>query len=80
MQRYRRFRVLWIVKINAAAREWGVPYSLLQHGAKQQQIAIDRKTFAALAATEPITFRCIVDECLRGAVSYPFKRRDISQL
>ena len=42
-QRKRQFRTLWIARINAAAREFGKPYSVFMNGLKKADIQIDRK-------------------------------------
>ena len=55
-QRKRQFRVLWIARINAAAREHGLSYSRFMHGLKQAGIEMDRKVLAQLAVTDPAAF------------------------
>jgi large subunit ribosomal protein L20 len=52
----REFRRLWVVRINAAARENGLTYSQLIRGMKAAGITIDRKILADLAATESAAF------------------------
>lgn len=52
----RDFRRLWVVRINAAAREHGLTYSQLIRGLKQAGVVLDRKALADLAATEPAAF------------------------
>ena len=52
----REFRRLWIVRINAAARENGLTYSQLMRGAKAAGITLDRKMLADLAATQSSAF------------------------
>lgn len=52
----RTFRSLWIVRINAAARENGTTYSRLMHGMKQHNISINRKVLADLAMNHPTVF------------------------
>ncbi len=52
----RDFRRLWIVRINAGARQHGLSYSQFIHGLSEAGIAIDRKNLADLAAVEPETF------------------------
>jgi large subunit ribosomal protein L20 len=52
----RDFRRLWIVRINAAAREHGLTYAQLMHGLKAAGNPIDRKQLADLAATQPAAF------------------------
>jgi large subunit ribosomal protein L20 len=50
------FRRLWIVRINAAARENGVSYSKLISGLKKADIALDRKILAEMAVSDPKAF------------------------
>ncbi|MBI4886337.1 MAG: 50S ribosomal protein L20 [Acidobacteria bacterium] len=52
----RDFRRLWVVRINAAARENGLTYSQLIRGMKAAGMAIDRKMLADLAVTERAAF------------------------
>src|SRR5512134_1857811 len=52
----RDFRSLWIVRINAAAREHGITYSQLMTGLKAAGVAIDRKMLAELALSQPEAF------------------------
>ncbi len=54
--RKRDFRGLWIVRINAAARENGLSYSQFIRGLKSAQVAIDRKVLAELAVTDAKAF------------------------
>lgn len=55
-QRKRQFRVLWVARINAAAREHGLSYSRFMHGLKQAGIELDRKNLADLAVSDPAGF------------------------
>ena len=55
-QKKRDFRRLWIVRINAAARENGLTYSLLTRGLKVAGMTLDRKALADLAVTQPAAF------------------------
>jgi large subunit ribosomal protein L20 len=57
--RKRDFRRLWIVRINAAAREQGLTYRELMHGLKAAGVALDRKVLADLAATQPDAFAAL---------------------
>jgi large subunit ribosomal protein L20 len=51
------FRKLWIVRINAAARELGnMTYSQLIHGLKVANVTVDRKILADLAINDPKSF------------------------
>jgi len=60
-ERKREFRKLWIARINAAAREHGVSYSVLTGGLKKAGIDINRKMLAELAINEPAAFKAVVD-------------------
>lgn len=55
-QRKRDFRGLWIVRINAAARENGLSYSRMMHGLKEAGVEVDRKILAQLAIEDPKAF------------------------
>jgi large subunit ribosomal protein L20 len=50
------FRRLWIVRINAAARENGLSYSRLIMGLQKAGIALDRKILAEMAVSDPEGF------------------------
>ena len=54
--RKRDFRSLWIVRINAAARENGLSYSKLISGLKKAGINLDRKILADMAVRDPLAF------------------------
>ena len=55
------FRGLWIVRINAGARELGLSYSRLIAGLKKLGVELDRKILADLALTDPGTFAKVVE-------------------
>ena len=55
-QKKRDFRALWIVRVNAGARENGLSYSRLINGLKQADIEIDRKVLADLAVLDKPAF------------------------
>lgn len=59
-QRKRQFRTLWIARINAAAREFGLSYSVFMNGLKKASIDIDRKVLADLAVFDKGAFEKIV--------------------
>jgi len=59
--RKREFRSLWIVRINAAARENGTTYSRLIGAFQKSGITINRKVLADLAITSPAAFTALVD-------------------
>ena len=52
----RRFRSLWIIRINAAARALGLSYSAFMTGLKKAGIALDRKILAELAVKDQAAF------------------------
>ncbi|OUM98258.1 MAG: 50S ribosomal protein L20 [Paenibacillaceae bacterium ZCTH02-B3] len=58
-QRKRDFRRLWIVRINAAARQNGLSYSKLMHGLKLAGIEINRKMLADLAVNDIDAFNSL---------------------
>jgi len=58
-QKKRDYRRLWIIRINAAARENGLTYSQLIRGLKTAGIALDRKVLADLAATQSAAFASV---------------------
>jgi len=55
----REFRRLWIVRINAAARQHDLSYSQLIDGLKRADITIDRKVLSDIAVHEPAAFAAI---------------------
>lgn len=57
----RDFRSLWIVRINAAARECGLSYSRLINGLNKAEIRIDRKMLADLAVNDMPAFRAVAE-------------------
>jgi len=64
------FRALWIVRLNAACREEGIPYSRFINGLKNANIAINRKVLAEIAVTDPDDFSKII-AMAKGAMSQP---------
>jgi len=60
-QRKREFRGLWIVRINAAAREHGLSYSRMMSGLKRAGVEIDRKVLAGLAVSGPRAFGALAE-------------------
>ncbi|MDR3515146.1 MAG: 50S ribosomal protein L20 [Azospirillaceae bacterium] len=59
-RRKRDFRGLWIQRINAGVRQYGLTYSRFMYGVKRAGIEVDRKVLADLAAREPETFKALV--------------------
>ncbi len=57
----REFRRLWIVRINAAAREHGISYSKLMHLLTEKKVGLSRKVLADLAVHHPDTFAAVVN-------------------
>lgn len=58
----REFRQLFAIRINAAARENGFTYSKLMGALKKNNIALDRKSLAALAKDHPATFASVLKQ------------------
>ena len=61
-QRKRQFRALWVIRINAAARENGLSYSRLMDGLHKADIQIDRKVLAELAVNDKNAFAQLAEQ------------------
>ena len=61
-QKKRQFRRLWIVRINAAARECGLSYGRFINGLEKAAITIDRKVLADLAVSDKPSFVAIAEK------------------
>ena len=61
-QKKRIYRSLWIVRINAAAREAGLSYSQFMHGLKLAGIELDRKVLAATATDDNSQFTLLAEQ------------------
>ena len=61
-QRKRQFRALWIVRINAEARNHGLSYSRLIAGLKKAAIDVDRRVLADLALHERDAFAALAEK------------------
>ena len=60
--RKRQFRSLWIARINAAARECGLSYSVFMNGLKKAAIQMDRKVLADIAVFDKPAFAKIAEQ------------------
>jgi large subunit ribosomal protein L20 len=58
----REFRALWIQRINAGARQYGLTYSQMMNGLKRAGIEIDRKVLSDMAITEVASFSSLVKQ------------------
>jgi large subunit ribosomal protein L20 len=58
----RVFRALWIQRLNAAVREFGLTYSRFIDGLGKAGVEIDRKVLSELAIREPEAFKAIVEK------------------
>ena len=58
----RTFRALWIQRINAGAREYGISYSQFMGKLKANNIELNRKVLADLAYNNPAAFKAIVEK------------------
>ena len=61
-QKKRQFRTLWIARINAAAREQGMSYSIFMNGLKKADIQVDRKVLSDIAVFDKAAFTQIVGQ------------------
>lgn len=60
--RKRQFRRLWIVRINAGARENGLSYNEFMHGLKLAEVDLDRKMLAEMAVNDPVMFAALAEK------------------
>jgi large subunit ribosomal protein L20 len=58
----RNFRALWIQRINAAVRPFGLTYSRFIDGMAKSGITVDRKVLSDLAINEPASFQAIAEK------------------
>ncbi len=61
-QRKRQFRALWIVRINAAARQYGLSYSRMIDGLNKAEVEVDRKVLADLAVHDQAGFEALAEK------------------
>jgi len=61
-QKKRQFRALWIVRINAGARQYGLSYSRLMNGLKKAGITVDRKVLADIAVHDIKAFGTLAEK------------------
>ena len=64
----RTFRALWIQRINAGVRQFGLTYSKFISGLEKAGVDIDRKVLSDLAIREPAAFQLIVEK-VKGALA-----------
>ena len=62
--RKRDLRRLWILRINAAARQHGVSYSRFMYALRQADIQLNRKMLAELAVRDPKAFKAVLDTAM----------------
>ena len=60
--RKRTMRSLWIVRINAAARQEGLSYNQFVAGCKKAEIGLDRKVLADMAVSDPAGFKAVAEK------------------
>jgi large subunit ribosomal protein L20 len=65
-QKKRQFRTLWIARINAAAREQGMTYSVFMNGLKKASIQVDRKVLSDIAVFDKPAFAQFVVQAKAG--------------
>jgi large subunit ribosomal protein L20 len=65
----RDFRRLWVIRINAAAREHGMTYGELIRGLKVAGVLLDRKSLAELAVKHPAAFKTVADQAKTASAS-----------
>ena len=70
-RRKRDFRRLWITRINAAARIYGLSYSLFVHGLKKAGVLLDRKNLADMAIKDQEAFAKLARLALEYQANVP---------
>jgi|SRR5882724_10304459 len=70
-RRKRTFRALWIQRLNAAVRPFGLTYSRFIAGLAKAQVMVDRKVLSDLAISEPAAFEAIVGKVKDALGSEP---------
>ena len=65
----RNFRALWIQRINAAVRDYGLTYGRFIDGLSKAEVAVDRKVLSDLAITQPEAFGVLVEKA-KAALAY----------
>ena len=65
----RTFRALWIQRINAGAREFGMTYSRFMDGLHKAGIELDRKVLADLAMNQPQHFEKLVEQAKKAVAA-----------
>ena len=58
----RTFRALWIQRLNAAVRPFGLTYSRFIDGLGKAGVSVDRKVLSDLAISEPAAFQTVVEK------------------
>ncbi|GIK79982.1 MAG: 50S ribosomal protein L20 [Pseudorhodoplanes sp.] len=70
-RRKRTFRALWIQRLNAAVRPFGITYSRFIAGLDKAGILVDRKVLSDLAIREPAAFQAIVEKAKSALPAQP---------
>ena len=76
-RRKRTFRALWIQRLNAAVRPFGLNYSKFIDGLAKAGLVVDRKVLSDLAIHEPAAFQAIVEKA-KAALPAKAKRRRLA--
>jgi large subunit ribosomal protein L20 len=69
--RKREFRRLWIIRINAAARQNDLSYNVFMNGLRKAGIEVDRKILADLAVRDPAAFTVLADKARTALAAAP---------
>ena len=67
-ERKRDFRRLWIARINAAVRQYGVSYSVFMNALNKSDIRLNRKMLADLAVQDCDVFKAVFDKAMECSV------------
>ena len=61
-QKKREFRKLWIIRISAACKEYGISYSRFMHGLITAEIGLNRKVLADMAVNDKASFAKLAEQ------------------
>ena len=67
-QKKRDYRSLWIARINAGCRTYGMPYNRFMHGLKLANVDLNRKSLADMAVNDPSGFGTLVETAKGAAI------------
>ena len=71
-----QFRSLWIMRINAAVRQFGLSYSVFMSGLKKLNVSMDRKQLSFLAAEDNESFKALIGK-VKEVLALPVEQKAV---